>query len=170
MRWLGPRTRKTVCTMKKPASNHAALKGDDEFCAARFKAQAAAKAAEDAKEKARAVKRRLKKVRQEFKQAKKAAKKLAKLARSAEEEELKLWAKKMAKAKKQTPEVHRPAPVKKSVRGAVGASASATKAKPAPPRKKLLAPVVTPPTSQVPTAPKVTVPPVATPAAARSTQ
>jgi len=154
--------------MKKPDSNHGAPKGDDEFCAARIEAQASAKAAEDAKEKARAVKRRLKKVRQEFKQARKSAKKLAKLARSAEEE-LKVWATKMAKTKKQTPKVHRPAQVKKSPPGAVPAPTSEAEANPVPHRTRLPASVVTPPTGQVPTTPKVTVPPVATPVAPRST-
>ena len=64
--------------MKRPVSNHAVSKLEDEFSAARVKAQISVKAARAAKEKARAAKRRLKGVRQDFKKAKKAAKKLAK--------------------------------------------------------------------------------------------
>ncbi|MGO9200407.1 MAG: hypothetical protein ACLQM8_07690 [Limisphaerales bacterium] len=115
--------------MKRPVSNHAVSKLEDEFSAARVKAQISVKAARAAKEKARAAKRRLKGVRQDFKKAKKAAKKLAKLARCAEEE-LKTCAEKAAKEKKRTLKLARRAAARKRVPGAVAATTSAAKGKP----------------------------------------
>ncbi len=88
--------------MKKTTLKPGVAQWEDDLCAAKLAAQAAAKAADDAKEKARVAKRRSKKARRDFKLARRTAKKLAKLARSAEDD-LGVLAEKVAKAKKRRP-------------------------------------------------------------------